>query len=67
MLVKTLSQDKNKYFCIVCNRNLPIVDGVIIHDNIEHPEAMVFEPEARAHYNQPLEPTNTTELKTKTE
>jgi hypothetical protein len=24
------------YWCIWCNRELPIVDGVVIHDNVEH-------------------------------
>jgi len=44
--VKILSQDKDSYFCVICNRDLPIIDGVIIHDDIEHPEEMVFESKA---------------------
>ena len=33
----------HKYYCPVCKRNLPVLAGVITHDNLPHPENMVFE------------------------
>ena len=34
------------YWCIVCGRFLPACDGVIVHDNVPHPE-MTFDEEER--------------------
>lgn len=33
----------DSYYCPVCKRNLPILAGVITHDNKPHPENMIFE------------------------
>jgi hypothetical protein len=34
------------YWCVVCGRFLPDEDGVIVHDNVPHPE-MTFDEEER--------------------
>ena len=34
------------YSCVVCGRFLPACDGVIVHDNVPHPE-MTFDEEER--------------------
>ena len=34
------------YWCLVCGRFLPACDGVIVHDNVPHPE-MTFDEEER--------------------
>ena len=41
--MEILDSNEETYFCAVCNRHLPIVDGVVVHDDIEHPEDMIFE------------------------
>ena len=33
------------YHCVVCGRALPILDGVIVHDDVPHPESMDFAEE----------------------
>ena len=33
---------KPSYFCKLCNRFLPIFDGVITHDNVPHPEDLIL-------------------------
>ena len=35
------------YWCIWCNRELPIVDGVIIHDNVFHDSNATFDEEEK--------------------
>lgn len=30
------------YYCVICGRFLPAIDGVIVHDDIEHPQEMDF-------------------------
>jgi len=35
------------YHCVVCGRSLPIIDGVIVHDDVPHPEIMDFAEEER--------------------
>ena len=36
------------YWCLVCGRFLPAdEDGVIVHDNVPHPEDMTFDEEER--------------------
>ena len=30
------------YWCVICQRPLPIVDGVIVHDNVPHPDNFDF-------------------------
>ena len=36
------------YWCVVCGRYLPAdVDGVIVHDDVPHPEEMTFDEEER--------------------
>lgn len=37
--------DNDGYYCVVCQRLLEEVDGVIIHDDIEHPALMTFDEE----------------------
>lgn len=34
------------YWCVVCQRFLPREDdGMILHDDVEHPETMTFDDE----------------------
>ncbi len=34
------------YWCVVCGRHLPAdEDGVIVHDDVPHPENMTFDEE----------------------
>lgn len=34
------------YWCVVCGRYLPAdEDGLIVHDNVPHPEEMTFDDE----------------------
>lgn len=36
------------YWCVVCGRYLPAdEDGVIVHDDVPHPEDMTFDEEGR--------------------
>jgi hypothetical protein len=35
------------YFCVVCGRFLPLIDGVIVHDEVPHPPDMAFDDEDR--------------------
>ena len=36
------------YWCVVCGRHLPAdKDGVIVHDDMPHPEDMTFDEEER--------------------
>lgn len=30
------------YWCVICQRYLPSVAGVVVHDDVKHPEDMVF-------------------------
>ena len=34
---------ENGYWCVICMRFLPSIDGVVIHDDIIHPDDMNFE------------------------
>ncbi len=36
----------NGYWCVVCGRFLPSDDGVIVHDDVPHPD-MKFDEEER--------------------
>jgi competence CoiA-like predicted nuclease len=33
---------RETFYCPVCNRNLPVMAGVIKHDNVPHPEDLVL-------------------------
>lgn len=33
----------NGYYCLACNKFLPEVDGVIVHDNVPHPPELTFD------------------------
>lgn len=33
------------YACVFCNRILPVVDGVIVHDDVPHPADCTFDEE----------------------
>jgi len=33
------------YWCVVCGRFLPSIDGVITHDQVPHPDNMQFDDE----------------------
>ena len=33
------------YWCVVCMKFLEKVDGVIVHDNVDHPDLMDFSDE----------------------
>ena len=36
------------YWCVACGRHLPAdEDGVIVHDDVPHPEDMTFDEEER--------------------
>lgn len=37
--------DRNGYWCVVCGRLLPNDDGVIVHDDVIHPDTMTFDEE----------------------
>ena len=39
--------DDTYHWCIWCNRELPIVDGVIIHDNVFHGSNATFDEEEK--------------------
>ena len=41
-----MNEDQNGYWCVICSRFLPADDdGVIVHDDIEHPSEMAFDDE----------------------
>lgn len=42
---QTLEDDG--YYCVICGRFLPAIDGVIVHDDIEHPQEMGFDDEEK--------------------
>lgn len=35
------------YWCIVCGRFLPAEEGVVVHDDVPHPDDMTFDEEDR--------------------
>jgi hypothetical protein len=35
--------DEQGYWCVVCGRFLPSDDGVIVHDDLPHPDEMTFD------------------------
>ena len=35
------------YWCVVCDRFLPSEDGVIVHDDVPHPDDMTFDDDER--------------------
>lgn len=35
------------YYCVVCQRYLESDEGVIVHDDVPHPETMTFDEEER--------------------
>jgi len=39
------SAEDDGYWCVVCGRFLEADDGVIVHDNIPHPEFIDFNEE----------------------
>jgi hypothetical protein len=42
-----MDKNENGYWCVVCGRFLPSVDGVVIHDDIMHPENMLFDDDEK--------------------
>lgn len=36
------TNDPPAYWCVICLRPLPIVDGVIVHDDVPHPDNFDF-------------------------
>tara|TARA_R110000868_G_scaffold253580_1_gene510193 strand:+ start:775 stop:993 length:219 start_codon:yes stop_codon:yes gene_type:complete len=34
------------YYCVICGRYIEAVDGVVVHDNVPHPD-MAFDDEER--------------------
>jgi hypothetical protein len=38
--------ERTHYWCVVCGRALPVEDGVIVHDDVQHPEDMTFDEES---------------------
>ena len=43
--LRTGEEMKDGYWCVICGKFLQSVDGVIIHDDIPHPEDMTFDEE----------------------
>lgn len=44
----TVKYSADGYWCVVCGRYLHAdEDGVIVHDNVPHPEDMTFDEEER--------------------
>lgn len=39
-----LTDDKG-YYCVVCQRFLPEIDGLVVHDDVPHPYEMTFDEE----------------------
>ena len=37
--------EDNGYWCVVCGKFLPLIDGVIVHLDVPHPENMDFNDE----------------------
>jgi hypothetical protein len=35
------------YWCVICQRLLPNDEGVIVHDDVPHPDEMAFDEEDR--------------------
>lgn len=35
------------YWCVVCDKWLPIKSGVVVHDDIPHPPDMTFDEEEK--------------------
>ena len=35
------------YWCVICQRLLPNDDGVVVHDDVPHPDEMTFDEEER--------------------
>ena len=42
-----LLTDDEGYWCVVCERLLPRVDGVIVHDEVPHPDDMTFDEQEK--------------------
>ena len=40
-----LYTDTDGYWCVICGKFLPSNDGVIVHDDLPHPETMNFDDE----------------------
>lgn len=40
-----MSSAEEGYWCVVCGRFLPSDEGVIVHDDVPHPENMAFDDE----------------------
>jgi len=38
-------EDKETYFCRWCNKELDIIDNIVIHDDVYHPPECTFEEE----------------------
>lgn len=36
------AEDEEMYYCVVCGRGIPVVDGVVVHDDVPHPPDMDF-------------------------
>jgi len=34
------------YWCVICGRLLPSDEGVVVHDNVPHPDGMTFDEDA---------------------
>ena len=37
--------EEDGYWCVMCGRFLPSEEGVIVHDDVLHPESMAFDDE----------------------
>jgi hypothetical protein len=42
-LIESIKLNQISYWCKWCNRNLPIEDGVFVHDDVFHPTDIVFD------------------------
>ncbi len=41
------SDNKNSYWCVVCQREIENIDGVLTHDDIPHPDDMTFDEQEK--------------------
>lgn len=42
-LINSIKEFQTSYWCKWCKRNLPMEDGIFIHDDVYHPDDVVFD------------------------
>ena len=38
-----MNKNQETYFCVICEKELPIIDGVVVHDEIPHPDNIILD------------------------